>query len=237
MTIRRRLGAWLSLRDTPIGLRAGHPRWAALAAGGVALALLAVDLGAMWSGLWDTSPRCARLLPAGIALAVLVALGARPRTLGLWGSLRPSLRFWWTAIASIGVAFGALLAAVLLIGRQLDLDLVTFPPGYRGNIDGERVWNSVVVSPLIEETIWRLAMLPGLTAAFGRRWAVLIDGAGFAALHFAYGNPAPDNFLGGYIFAWVYLRSGSIWLSLLLHGAANACVLVGHSVAWQLLNG
>lgn len=79
-------------------------------------------------------------------------------------------------------------------------------------------------------------MMPALVTGVGRGWAIVIDGAGFAALHFVYGIAGPDNFVGGYIFAWVFLRSGSIALPLGLHIGANAFAVLGQALAWRLLS-
>jgi membrane protease YdiL (CAAX protease family) len=236
VTLRTRLGRWLSLDGTPIGLGARPSRRAALVAGLVGVLVMAVDV--VGSGLewWWRWPWWTRLVPAAAAVAALVALGARPRSLGLWG-LRPSTAYWLRTIAAIAVTFGAFLGVAVLIASWLWPEALAFPASYDGRIERRWLLEACVVAPLVEETIWRLAALPGLVAALGRRWAVVVDGAGFAALHVAYGVASPDNFVGGYIFAWVYLRGGSLWLCMALHGAANLCVVVGRSVVWHMLHG
>ncbi len=64
-----------------------------------------------------------------------------------------------------------------------------------------------------------------LSAALGPRRAIVIDGAVFALLHFVYGNASPDNFVGGYVLAWAYLRSGTIVVPLVLHAAGNLAAM------------
>jgi len=85
------------------------------------------------------------------------------------------------------------------------------------------VFWSCVHYPLLEETLYRLVLLVPLVALLGCRWAIVISGAVFAALHFAYGNPAPDNFVAGYLLAWAYLKSGSIVIPIAWHALGNAC--------------
>jgi uncharacterized protein len=237
MTWRARLMAWLAVADTPIRIPgAERSQRTRVVAGALAFALLAFELVAAWRGLWWSTPLWSRWISPGLVVAALLALGAGPRTLGLWGPLRPSLRFWLTGTLVIGAVFALLLVLVFLVARHFDAHWLTFPPGYHGEIRGDRCFGAIVLSPLIEEPIWRLALVPALVAAFGPGRTILIDGAGFAALHFAAGVAGPDNFLGGYIFAWVYLRSGSIWLPLVLHATGNACFILGQSLAWRLVS-
>ena len=53
-------------------------------------------------------------------------------------------------------------------------------------------------------------------------------------LHFFYGNPGLDNFVGGYVFAWAYVRSGSLYVPMTLHALGNACVVFGSSALAKL---
>ncbi len=66
-----------------------------------------------------------------------------------------------------------------------------------------------VCYPVLEEMLYRLVLCAPLVALLGPWYAIVISGAAFGALHFLYGNPAPTNFVAGYLLAWPYLRSGS----------------------------
>jgi membrane protease YdiL (CAAX protease family) len=221
--------AWYSLADTPIGLSPSVPRRTRRAAAAIGLALLAVDLTGTRLGWWRDII-VLRLVPPAIAAILLMLLGARREQLGLRWPPLPSLRFWLRGVAVLVGGLAVLLLVALAVAARLNLRIVPFPPGYHRALD------AIVLAPVFEETIWRFAMLPALVSAVGPRWAIVIDGAGLAALHFVYGMAAPDNFVGGYFFAWVFLRSGSIALPLALHIGANAFAIVGQLVAWQLLH-
>ena len=79
----------------------------------------------------------------------------------------------------------------------------------------------VVVGPFFEELMFRGWVYGGLKEEWGERPAMLVSAALFAVIH---GDaPAlPALFALGYIFAWVYRRSGSLWASILVHGMWNA---------------
>ena len=57
----------------------------------------------------------------------------------------------------------------------------------------------------------------------------------FAALHVAYGNPSPENLVGGFLLGWVYLKSETILLPVLLHSLGNLLVLFCQVAGWYVL--
>jgi uncharacterized protein len=67
--------------------------------------------------------------------------------------------------------------------------------------------------------------------------AVAASGLLFGALHFAYGNPSPENLAGGFFLAWAYLKSGTILVPLLLHSLGNLCAVAGQVAGWYWLGG
>jgi len=51
-----------------------------------------------------------------------------------------------------------------------------------------------------------------------------------------YGNPSPENLLGGFILCWAFLKSQTLVVPLLLHAGGNACAFlanVAYSFWWQ----
>ena len=92
-----------------------------------------------------------------------------------------------------------------------------------------------VFAPLLEEAIYRVALCVPLAATVGAGWAVAASGAAFGLLHAVYGNPSPENVLGGFFLAWAYLRSGSACVPVLLHAAGNLLVLAGQVGGWYYL--
>jgi membrane protease YdiL (CAAX protease family) len=89
-----------------------------------------------------------------------------------------------------------------------------------------------VIAPVVEESIYRLVLCFPTTATIGSTGAIILSGATFAGLHFAYGNPSPDNFVAGYILAWAYLKSGSIMVPITLHSLGNSVAFAVHFGAW-----
>jgi membrane protease YdiL (CAAX protease family) len=85
-----------------------------------------------------------------------------------------------------------------------------------------------LLAPLLEESIYRVVLCAGVAAALGGRWAILVSGISFSLLHLIYGNPSLENQIGGFVLAWAFVSSGSIYVPLLLHAGGNALVLVAH---------
>ncbi len=81
-------------------------------------------------------------------------------------------------------------------------------------------------APLVEELVFRGAILKSLLNAFRNHWlAILISAVFFALVH---GNPAqmPHAFLIGLLLGWMYYRSGSILPGVTLHWVNNTAAYV-----------
>ena len=52
-----------------------------------------------------------------------------------------------------------------------------------------------------------------------------------------YGNPSPENLVGGFFLAWAYLKSDSIIVPVVLHGLGNLAALAGQVATWYWLRG
>ena len=81
--------------------------------------------------------------------------------------------------------------------------------------------------PIFEELIYRLAVCVPLAARFGAWPAILVSGVLFALLHVAYGVQNPINAVAGFLFAWTFLKSGTILVPIVLHSLGN---LIGYSL-------
>lgn len=91
-----------------------------------------------------------------------------------------------------------------------------------------------VLAPLLEEGVYRLLLCTALATRFRHRTVILISGTLFALLHYAYGNLALTNAVAGYLLAWVYLMSGSVWLTMLWHSFGNLVILLAQVLLFQL---
>lgn len=156
------------------------------------------------------------------------------RSLGL--SLRPKqgwTRWFWislkiSCIVAVCVIVG--LSAWHLLGKTLKI--------HNTNPDDfvHRFLHMCVVAPVLEETIYRVIVCMPLVSLIGCWKTIAINGVLFAALHFVYGNPSPENLVAGFLFAWVYLKSETILLPLLLHSLGNFVALCFQVAAWYYLH-
>jgi uncharacterized protein len=211
------------------GLRGSHAR----AATAVGLAAVAIDLWVVWlnrhpesiDGRW------------AVALTVLCAhawlSGGNLSTLGLkqpddgWRRwFRVTLALGLVAAVSMAVAAGLWVAA----GWRLPVQSVA-PSEF-----GSAFLRMCVFAPLLEEAIYRVALCVPLAAIVGPWPAVAASGTLFGLLHVLYGNPSPENVLGGFFLAWAYLRSGSVILPVAFHAGGNLLILPGQVGAWYYLS-
>jgi membrane protease YdiL (CAAX protease family) len=82
----------------------------------------------------------------------------------------------------------------------------------------------VVVAPLVEEIFFRGFVFAGLRNRYGWQKAALSSAALFGLIHFTPTAIIPI-FLLGYVFAYLYQRSGSLWPGILMHASSNAVAL------------
>lgn len=89
---------------------------------------------------------------------------------------------------------------------------------------------ALIVAPFTEEVLFRGVIQGGLAAAFARfaggeglssRWAaILLTSAGFALLHEPWSIPL--IFLFALMLGWLYERTASLWVPILVHFGFNA---------------
>ncbi len=90
----------------------------------------------------------------------------------------------------------------------------------------EAIILAVILAPLLEEGLFRGAVLQGLTRTRGPRSASTWTAIFFAVFHIY--NPwqlLPTFFLG-LVLAWLVLTTGSLWASVAVHGLFNAVSLL-----------
>lgn len=81
-------------------------------------------------------------------------------------------------------------------------------------------------APLVEEIVFRGAILRALLAGFKRHWvAIAVSAVLFSLAHF---NPAqiPHTLLMGLLLGWMYYRTGSILPGVMLHWVNNTVAFV-----------
>lgn len=207
----------------------------------IAMAMIAiVSLSLDWwlsanPSLRRTDYRAINAVTALVLYALLTPVARHD--LGLRLLPAQGLRYWLrvgTILTAIMVVIGVGGMAILTSGHHWrDAEHVpTTPP--EAIID--RFFVMCLEAPILEELLYRMIVCVPI-AAVSPALAIAVSGILFAALHFAYGNPGPDNFLAGYLLAWTYLKSGTILVPIALHASGNAIALGFQVGAWYVLYG
>jgi len=176
-----------------------------------------------------------RLTLALVAFAIIVYLSHGDlKSIGLQS--RP-IQGWAVWVhTSIKIAFAVAICIVTgwgiwyLAGYQIPLHSI--PPSHFIS----RLIHVCFVAPVLEETIYRIVVCVPLVSVIGCWKTIIVSGGLFALLHVLYGNPSPENLIGGLFLAWAYLKSETILLPLLLHSLGNLLVLVGNIALWYYLS-
>ena len=221
----RRLRGWVAdPLVAPLGRGLARPRWKPWIALPLGLGLVAFDM----AGPFGFDPFWARIIPLAVTLPVYGFLSGWDRaSLGLRLAPIQGWRWWF----KVGLLLGALvLAVVFVVGGIALLAGVPAPPPL--NLAATDWWDwfvrACLQAPVVEEGTYRFALCLPLAALFGRWPALLTSAVVFAVLHVLYGVPSPDNFAGGFVFAWSFLASGSLLIPMLLHCGGNLFVM-----GWQ----
>ena len=123
----------------------------------------------------------------------------------------------WRQLARLDAACGDDLDA---FERQLG-DLRVIFPRTRSDLAG--FYGMSVTAGIVEETIWRGFLFWYLGQVMPLWAAAVLSAIGFGLAHAYQGIAAvPRITLVGAVFAALYLLTGSLWLSMLLHAAVDA---------------
>lgn len=216
--------------ETSIGLKLHGSRvrlWLAFVA-----MLVILDSDFILTYRWSPGYHWPRSLLACIGAFVMLGLcGWDFKSLGLVLKPAQGFRYWIKAGILIGIAVlgFSLLIFVLsrLIGHPIPL------PKMNPNQAQSFFFIACVQAPLIEEFLYRLVLCVPFVAMAGSWFTIIISGCVFAALHFVYGNPGPDNFIAGFFLCWAYLKSRSIIIPILFHSIGNAFVIAINLGFWR----
>lgn len=202
-------------------------RGAAAVLGGVvlaaALALAMDEFGAPTA----LAVSAAALISGGAMIGAVSVFGLAKYRLS-WDAVgwrRPAdARHWWLVPAALGasVSFAAVYA---LSARALGADFLV-PDAPPAGLFGAG-WTAlapafavVVWTPLAEETFFRGFLFAGLAAKLGLWGGIAAGSAIFALSHATIGSFVPIM-VAGALFAWIYHKSGSLWLPTLAHASQN----------------
>ena len=205
--------------ETPIGQELAGSRAKLAVSAGAAVALVGADL---ISGAMDQPIR----LSVAVTCVALVGWLARwdADSMGLHLRPRQGWRYWIVAALAMGavvLAFcGAAALVLVALGRPVPVPRLFSAPS--------EFWPfllaACVMAPIAEEAAYRLALCIPCTPLMGPWPTIALSGVVFAALHFRYGAASPDNLIAGFLFAWAYLKSGSIVVPVALHALGNLSV-------------
>ena len=150
--------------------------------------------------------------------------GGGARSLGLIPS-QTSRSMSWLLPPAVLVAVLLFNAAYVSVVTQLGIDFLKpqelpfhdySPPALA--ITGVMV---ILAGPFAEEVFFRGFVLSGLTRRWGPVVGLLVSAAIFSLAHASMAIIIPI-FVAGALIGWLYLRTGSLWSCVWVHGAQNA---------------
>ncbi len=151
----------------------------------------------------------------GLGLSALGLHGLKPRHLGY---VAAGVAISWVAI----IAYGTL---VELIGLDGLLPQSTVPADEQFfDTPAPIVVGAVLIlgfAPISEELFFRGFVFPGLVPRWGWVMAGLGSGLMFASIHFDIGSIVPFTIIG-FVLAWLYHRTGTVWAPIAMHFVFNA---------------
>ena len=89
--------------------------------------------------------------------------------------------------------------------------------------------SAVIMAPLFEEWMFRGMILRGLLRKVSPVWAIVISAFLFSLIHLNPWQGIPA-FILGCVFGYVYLKTGNLWLTMLMHATNNAIAVVVSSI-------
>ena len=197
---------------------------AAVLGGVVLAAALALAMDALGAPT-ALAVSAAALISGGAMMGAVSAFGLAKYRLS-WDAVgwrRPAAaRHWLLVPAALGasVSFAAVYA---LAARALGASFLVPqepPAGLMGEGWAALAFTVVVWTPLAEETFFRGFLFAGLAAKLGLWGGIAAGSAIFALSHATIGSFVPIM-VAGALFAWIYHKSGSLWLPTLAHASQN----------------
>lgn len=201
----------------------------------IPVTILAIGLGSL-AGKYDdaTSVWISSHLMGAAILAVVWILGVKRygvslSALGFGTPRMPPIR--WLLVTA-GVLLASLVATAIYsaIVSLVDLDIL-LPPEIPGDIAfpglaAAATFQALAVwTPLTEEIFFRGFIFAGLAPRLGVWRAMLVSALIFSLFHLSLGVLVPV-FITGFMLAWLYRQTGSIWPSILAHAGQNTLAVL-----------
>ena len=248
----RALTTKVDILDSPPPLALGLAPWrggqVALGVLIIAIAIIpAVLLSAVAGGLAGRYAMAATVWASShimglVILGVVWQLGLKGFTANIRANLRghlrslglnaPSTSLRRSALLTLGVLAGSLAATGVYAAlvRWLDFSLLVPPdippdlvfPGAAAVLTFQAL---AVWTPITEEIFFRGFIFAGLASRLGIRGAMVGSALVFSLFHMDPGVLVPI-FITGFLLAWLYHRTGSLWPNIVAHAGQNALALV-----------
>ncbi len=171
-----------------------------------------------------------------VAFAIAICLADDDRkSLGLRTSPVQGWLPWVSTSLKLGCAVAVCIAAGL--GMWVATGHSLRPQITEPSFLWSRFLQMCFVAPVVEESVYRVVACGLIAAIVGHRQTIAINGVLFGLLHVCYGNPSPENLVGGFFLAWSFLKSEAILVPLILHSVGNMLALAAQVSAWYVLGG
>ena len=137
-----------------------------------------------------------------------------------------------TVAITLGVLVASLVATAIyfsivtltqsdfLLPPEIPADIVFPGPAAAATFQALGVW-----TPLTEEIFFRGFIFAGLAPRLGLWRAMLVSALVFSIFHLSLGLLVPV-FITGFLLAWLYRQTGSIWPSVVAHGGQNTLAIL-----------
>ena len=162
-----------------------------------------------------------------VLAAWLFSLRRAGRSLALWGFRRPTRAYFWVVPLGLVGAYAIGVVHDIIVHPHQQAIVGEFPHSAIGI--AMFIFVAVIMAPIFEESLFRGFLFRGLANSFGWLWGALISAAIFGAAHLQLDVFLPLAALG-FVLAWAYHRTGSLWTNITMHALFNAIAVL----AWAL---
>lgn len=172
---------------------------------------------------FDAASMTRAYLSVTLLLAYLALARGDRTSLGLLPAPVQGWRYWLRMGTAVCLYTLAAALPLLIICLSLGWPIHT---NWDGKSDfNESLVEAVIRAPIYEEMIYRVGICVPVCAALGNRAAIAIGGLLFSLIHVVAGNPNPLNLIAGFFFVWIFLKSGTVLVPMLIHFIGNAFFL------------
>lgn len=148
----------------------------------------------------------------------------------------PLFSYYSNTLCGIGWAFLAILLFNIFINKPVALllsDLCPLPGSTAQNVHGIfQVCSICILSPIIEETIFRGIFLRGFMERYSAKHAIFLSALFFAIIHVVPSQVFSAICLGIF-FGFVFYKTSSLLYTIILHMVANSTILISSAIPYE----